>query len=219
MEIHTDDPPAHRPHHRALLQSCPALVLNADYQPLSYMPLSLWSWQDSVKAVFLDRVVVVETYSRTVRSASNLVIQVRPLIFWKLPRLPSRTVIRAGNERRGCECAAPQRAFSIDLCVELRELSPPPSPSLDPERDCAEGVRVEGFRRGQARRAELHAAQPLPARHLHVPVLRQLARRQGVRVRANRLCTSNRRQHTRTHTNTLPPSYTTTPRLRDNHRR
>ena len=24
--------------------SCPALVLNADYTPLSYYPLSLWPW-------------------------------------------------------------------------------------------------------------------------------------------------------------------------------
>ncbi len=30
----------------------PALVLNADFRPLSYYPLSLWSWQGSVKAVF-----------------------------------------------------------------------------------------------------------------------------------------------------------------------
>lgn len=29
--------------------SYPALVLNADYQPLSYLPLSLWSWQDSIR--------------------------------------------------------------------------------------------------------------------------------------------------------------------------
>ena len=29
--------------------ACPALVLNADYRPLSYFPLSLWSWQDAVK--------------------------------------------------------------------------------------------------------------------------------------------------------------------------
>ena len=28
----------------------PALVLNADYRPLSYYPLSLWTWQDAVKA-------------------------------------------------------------------------------------------------------------------------------------------------------------------------
>ena len=33
------------------LQSCPALVLNADFRPLSYYPLSLWSWQEAIKAV------------------------------------------------------------------------------------------------------------------------------------------------------------------------
>src|SRR5262249_47817457 len=27
----------------------PALVLNADFRPLSYYPLSLWSWQDAIK--------------------------------------------------------------------------------------------------------------------------------------------------------------------------
>jgi len=31
--------------------SCfPSLVLNADFRPLSYYPLSLWSWQDAIKA-------------------------------------------------------------------------------------------------------------------------------------------------------------------------
>ncbi len=50
--------------------ACPCLILNADYQPLSYFPLSLWSWQDAVKAVFLDRVNVVDHYDRTVRSAN-----------------------------------------------------------------------------------------------------------------------------------------------------
>ena len=33
------------------LESCHALVLNADFRPLSYFPLSIWSWQDAVKAV------------------------------------------------------------------------------------------------------------------------------------------------------------------------
>ena len=32
-------------------ESCPALVLNADFRPLSYFPLSLLSWQETVKAV------------------------------------------------------------------------------------------------------------------------------------------------------------------------
>ena len=48
----------------------PCLILNADYQPLSYFPLSLWSWQDAVKAVFLDRVSVVDEYEQCVRSAN-----------------------------------------------------------------------------------------------------------------------------------------------------
>ena len=30
----------------------PALVLNADFRPLSYYPLSLCSWQNAIKAVF-----------------------------------------------------------------------------------------------------------------------------------------------------------------------
>ena len=34
----------------------PALVLNADFRPLSYFPLSLLSWQEAVKAVVTDRV-------------------------------------------------------------------------------------------------------------------------------------------------------------------
>lgn len=52
------------------LESCPALVLNADYRPLSYYPLSLWSWQDTVKAVFLGRVNILSEYDREVHSAS-----------------------------------------------------------------------------------------------------------------------------------------------------
>ena len=33
----------------------PALVLNADFRPLSYYPLSLWPWEEAVKAVYADR--------------------------------------------------------------------------------------------------------------------------------------------------------------------
>ena len=51
-------------------ESFPALVLNADFRPLSYYPLSLWSWQESVKAVFLERVNIVSEYDRFVRSPS-----------------------------------------------------------------------------------------------------------------------------------------------------
>ncbi len=67
----------------APLANRPALVLNADYQPLSYFPLSLWPWQDVVKAVFLDRVNVVAEYDREVRSPS-----------WRM-RLPSVVSLKA----------------------------------------------------------------------------------------------------------------------------
>jgi 5-methylcytosine-specific restriction endonuclease McrA len=60
-------PAADEPPH---LESCPALVLNADYRPLSYFPLSTWSWQETMKAIFLERVAIVSHYDRVVRSPS-----------------------------------------------------------------------------------------------------------------------------------------------------
>ena len=51
-------------------ESCPTLVLNADFRPLSYYPLSLWSWQDAIRAVFLSRVNVIANYERVVKSPS-----------------------------------------------------------------------------------------------------------------------------------------------------
>jgi 5-methylcytosine-specific restriction endonuclease McrA len=58
----------------------PALVLNADYRPLSYYPLSLWSWQDAIKAVFLGRVNIVAEYEHAVSS---------PTFSMKLPSVVS----------------------------------------------------------------------------------------------------------------------------------
>src|SRR3546814_14730944 len=50
--------------------NCPALVLNADYTPLSYYPLSVWPWQTAIKAVFLERLDIVASYEREVHSPS-----------------------------------------------------------------------------------------------------------------------------------------------------
>ena len=52
------------------LEKCPALVLNADFRPLNYYPLSLWCWQDAVKSVFLEKVSIVSNYKRKIRSPS-----------------------------------------------------------------------------------------------------------------------------------------------------
>ena len=48
------------------------LVLNADMQPLSYAPLSIWNWQSALVAVLQDRVIEVRTYEGVVaRSATQ----------------------------------------------------------------------------------------------------------------------------------------------------
>ena len=60
----------------------PCLILNADYQPLSYFPLSLWSWQDAVKAVFLERVNVVDKYEQVVR-AENFEMEIPSVVALK----------------------------------------------------------------------------------------------------------------------------------------
>lgn len=61
-------PPSVSPAASPSLEQTPALVLNADYRPLSYYPLSLWCWQDVIKAVFLDRVSIVSVYDRIIHS-------------------------------------------------------------------------------------------------------------------------------------------------------
>ncbi len=48
----------------------PTLVLNSDFRPLSYFPLSLWAWQETVKAVFLKRVNIISEYEEIIHSPS-----------------------------------------------------------------------------------------------------------------------------------------------------
>lgn len=48
----------------------PALVLNADYRPLSTFPVSVWPWETSIHAVIGERVNVVAEHDRVVRSPS-----------------------------------------------------------------------------------------------------------------------------------------------------
>lgn len=72
------------------LRDHPALVLNADFRPLSYFPLSLWPWQDAVKAAFLDRVSIIAEYDEVVRSPS-MVIQIPSVVVLKDYVKPART--------------------------------------------------------------------------------------------------------------------------------
>jgi 5-methylcytosine-specific restriction endonuclease McrA len=49
----------------------PALVLNADFQPLNYFPLSLFHWEDAIRSLVKGSHVVVAEYDRVVRSPST----------------------------------------------------------------------------------------------------------------------------------------------------
>jgi hypothetical protein len=59
-----------------------ALALNADFRPMSYLPLSLLSGQDAVHAVFNERVSVVSEYDTWARGPSTQI------------RLPSVVALR-----------------------------------------------------------------------------------------------------------------------------
>ncbi|MCK4712021.1 MAG: HNH endonuclease [Marinosulfonomonas sp.] len=67
---------------KSSLRHHPALVLNADYRPLSYYPLSLWSWQEAIKAAYLDRVDILAEYDQVVHSPTMEI------------RIPSVVVLR-----------------------------------------------------------------------------------------------------------------------------
>lgn len=86
---------------------CPALVLNADFRPLSYYPLSLWPWQEVIKAVFLERVDVVAEYDQYVHSPS-LTMRIPSVIalreFVRQDRPPAFTRFNVFL-RDGFECA------------------------------------------------------------------------------------------------------------------
>eukprot|EP00978_Attheya_sp_CCMP212_P030093 scaffold109541_cov50-Attheya_sp.AAC.6 len=86
--------PSHQDHQNylKLLDRKPALVLNADYQPMSHLPLSLWCWQDVVKAVFCGKVTVVDVYPDVYVRAVNIDVQLPSVI-------ALNDYVRKGNEQ------------------------------------------------------------------------------------------------------------------------
>ena len=91
----------------------PALVLNADFRPLNYFPLSLWSWQDAVKAVCLDRVTIVSEYDVSINS---------PTIEMKLPSVIALKEY-VPQTRNALDVLADMRAQRMHLAVVVDEFS------------------------------------------------------------------------------------------------
>src|SRR5262245_2455602 len=88
----------------------PALVLDADFRPMSYFPLALLRWEDAVHAVFNDRVSIVAEYDTWVRSPSTKI------------RLPSVVVLRKYRPAARRVQRVPARPVHVpilrrDVCV------------------------------------------------------------------------------------------------------
>ena len=59
------------------------LVLNADYRPLSYLPLSTIPWQQAVKLSFMGRITILEEYENWKVHSPSTTINVPALAITK----------------------------------------------------------------------------------------------------------------------------------------
>merc|ERR1719181_2426377 len=107
------------------LQGYTALVLNADWQPLSFLPLAVWSWQDAIKASWQGRVDVVATYNIEVRSASEsfkipsvVVLRQYEQRDLKKPKFSKRLLmLRDGNRCQYCMDTFPPADLTCDHVI------------------------------------------------------------------------------------------------------
>ena len=74
------------------MRAHPALVLNADFQPLNYFPLSTMDWQTAVKNIYEGNLSVVAEYDEVVRSSQSSATDGQS----------TRQVPRARSKRDGC---------------------------------------------------------------------------------------------------------------------
>ena len=70
----------------------PSLVLNADYRPLSYLPLSIWSWKEAIKGIFMGKINVQAEYKTFVNSPS-LSIRIPSVVVLKEYVKPLRSTV------------------------------------------------------------------------------------------------------------------------------
>jgi len=74
------------------------LLLNADAQPLSLIPLSTISWQNAVKAYFADKIKIVKSYDdRLLRSANFEMPMPSVVMLNKYHKLPNKAKFTRRN--------------------------------------------------------------------------------------------------------------------------
>nr|WP_068428039.1 HNH endonuclease [Magnetospirillum sp. XM-1]CUW37147.1 conserved protein of unknown function\ len=99
------------------LAAFPALVLNADYQPLQYLPLSILPWQDAVRSAIGGQVDIVAEHDVRVRSPSmsvSLPAVIRVRRFVARPKVAPLTRHNVLVLRDKCACAYCGRTFAVN---------------------------------------------------------------------------------------------------------
>ena len=100
----------------------PALLLNADFRPLSYYPLSLLNWQEVVKAVFLKRVEVIAEYDQIVHSPSfemrlPSVVALHDFVHQDRPPAFTRFNVFLRDEFKCVYCGEPDKNLTFDHVI------------------------------------------------------------------------------------------------------
>src|SRR5262249_1605186 len=156
----------------------PALVLNADFRPMSYFPLSLLRWEDAVHAVFNDRVWIVAEYDTWERSPSTKIQLPSVVALRKCQPAARRVAFTRFNvflrDRFTCQYCGGTFASSaltfehvIPRCGQTSwsTSSRPACPAI--RARVARCALSRGARRGSRRRASCWLPSAFPPDHLH----------------------------------------------------
>ena len=109
------------------IEQSPSLVLNADYTPLSHLPLSLWSWQDTLRAVFSGKAVVVSEYKDLlVRSVSCTFPLPSVIVLKSYQKMPNQVPVMSRRNlyiRDGFKCQVHNIYLNVSCIIYLKDRS------------------------------------------------------------------------------------------------
>ncbi len=156
----------------------PALVLNADYQPIGLFPLQTVPWHDAVRGMFKKAVDVVAVYERKVRSqhlALNLpsVIVRKTYVRLDTPAPFTRAGIWVRDHGRCAYCQAQVAVRDVTFDHVLPRCEGNPGGWLNTCLACFACNQRKGSKRAEQAGMTLH----VPLWHPTVAELNRLARR------------------------------------------
>jgi hypothetical protein len=104
---------------RVLLLLLTSFLLCSNHQPISYLPLSMWHWQEAIKAVFSGKVTVVDVYPDVTIRAANLEIPL-PSVIALNEYVPQPNSVRSYCDLmiQSCDERLDSPYISITQCTE-----------------------------------------------------------------------------------------------------